>query len=86
MSRVCLFDPPTGPSIEEWPDSALESRVARAGKVYHRYRLSLLSSARKIDEATVDATAPLTPTDEFLVFRALFPNRGGVFQIEQFAE
>jgi hypothetical protein len=83
MSRVCLFDRLTGASVEDWPDDALAARVAHAGKIYHRYRLSLLSSARMVDEATVYTTGPLTPADEFVVFRALFPNRGGVFQIEK---
>jgi hypothetical protein len=87
MPRVCLFDRPTGVHVEDWPDDALRARIARAGKVYHRYRLSLLSSsARMVDETTVYATAPLAPSDEFIIFRALFPNRAGVFQIEEFAE
>jgi hypothetical protein len=83
MPRICLFDRQTGVSVEDWPDDALHPRVDFEGKVYHRYRLSLLSSARMVDEATVYATVPLTPADEFWVFRALFPNRGGVFQIEK---
>src|SRR5262245_42539004 len=86
MPRVCLFDRPTGVSVEEWPDDALRPRIAYAGKVYHRYRLSLRSSARMVAEAMVYTTAPLTPADEFVVFRALFPNRGGVFQIEKFTD
>lgn len=84
--RVCLFDRPTGVSLEEWPDDSLRVHIAYGGKVYHRYRLSLLSSARKVDEAAVYTTGPLTPADEFLVFRALFPNRGGVFQIEKLTD
>ena len=83
MPRVCLFDRQTGVSVENWADEALQPRVNHEGKVYHRYRLSLLSSARMVDEAVVYATVPLTPADEFSVFRALFPNRGGVFQIER---
>lgn len=86
MSRVCLFDRPSGPSVEEWPDDALRPRVAYGGKVYHRYRLSLLSSARMVAEATVYTTAALTPADEFVVFRALFPNRAGVFQLEKLTD
>lgn len=86
MPRVCLFDRPNGVSVEDWPDDALRASVAYAGKVYHRYRLSLLSSAPMADETTVYTTAPLSAADEFVVFRALFPNRAGVFQIEKFAE
>lgn len=86
MPRVCLFDRANGVSVEDWSDDALRPCVAYAGKVYHRYRLSLLSSTSMADETTVYASAPLTAADEFLVFRALFPNRAGVFQIEKFAE
>lgn len=86
MPRVCLYDPPTGASVEDWPEASLQPRIAVEGKVYHRYRLSLLSSARMVDEATVYTTGPLTPADEFRVFRALFPNRGGVFQIEKYPD
>jgi hypothetical protein len=86
MPRVCLFDRPSGVSVEEWPDDALRPRVAYGGKVYHRYRLSLLSSARKVAEAMVYTTAPMTPADEFVVFRALFPDRPGVFQIDKLTE
>jgi len=87
MPRVCFFDRPTGVLVEDWPDDALRAQIAHAGKVYHRYRLSLLSSsARMVDETTVYASAPLTAADEFIVFRALFPNRAGVFQIEECAE
>jgi hypothetical protein len=86
MPRVCLYVPPTGASVEDWPEASIQPRIAVEGKVYHRYRLSLLSSARMVDEATVYATGPLTPADEFRVFRALFPNRGGVFQIEKYPD
>ena len=86
MPRVCLYDPPTGASVEDWPEASIQPQIAVEGKVYHRYRLSLLSSARMVDEATVYTTGPLTPADEFRVFRALFPNRGGVFQIEKYPD
>lgn len=83
MPRVCLFDRQTGVSVEHWPDEAVPPHADHEGRVYHRYRLSLLSSARMVDEALVFSTVPLTAADEFSVFRALFPNRGGVFQIEK---
>jgi hypothetical protein len=83
MPRVCLFDRQTGVSVEDWPDEAMAARADHQGRVYHRYRLSVLSSARKVGEALVYSTVPLTTADEFSVFRALFPNRGGVFQIEK---
>jgi hypothetical protein len=67
----------------DWPDEAMAARADHQGRVYHRYRLSVLSSARKVGEALVYSTVPLTTADEFSVFRALFPNRGGVFQIEK---
>lgn len=86
MARVCLFDPSSGPIIEDWPDETIASRFAEPNTVYHCYRVSLLSATRIVDEAIVAATGPLTPAEEFVVFRTLFPDRGGVFQIEKFPD
>lgn len=82
MTRVCLFDRRLGASIDEWPESAILPRVTRDGTVYRRHLLSVLFSPKASHEAIVYTDCALTPAEEFTVFEALFPNRGGAFQID----
>ncbi len=82
MTRICLFDRRFGASVDEWPESAILPRVTRDGTVYRRHLLSVLFSPQAAYEAFVYADCTLTPAEEFKVFEALFPNRGGAFQID----
>ena len=83
MTRVCVFNRHSGASIDDWPDADLLPRVTRDGSVYRRHLVSVLSSARTVHEAFFYADCNLTPAEEFVVFETLFPNRGGVFQIDR---
>ena len=86
MTRVCVFDRRSGARIDDLPESALLPRITRDGSEYRRHCLAVLSEAKTIHEAVVYSEVSLTPVEEFIVFETLFPNRGGVFQIEPVAD
>lgn len=81
LTRVCFFDIQDGASIRELPRDALSPEMVHAGRRYLRYRLSLLAAGREVLEAYVYCDSTPAAPDEHVIFRTLFPDRGGVFEL-----
>lgn len=83
MTKICLFDRKAGASILELPEATIDRpEIEHDGTVYRRHVMSAFVVENRLDESFVYADCTLTLDDEFKVFETLYPNRGGVFQID----